>query len=112
MAYDPVGQNPDRRSSVTDGFAPSTRYDAGSYSSGPPGTASLDGSSAEDGGAKGSKDAVQTTEIIKGDWPLQSKQLATMTVWGVIVLIFDVILASTPIMFVGRSIFFFGDGST
>ncbi|KAL6158485.1 hypothetical protein ACJBU6_02597 [Exserohilum turcicum] len=100
MAYDPVGQNPDRRSSVTDGFEPSTRYDAGSYSSGPPGTASLDGSSAEDGGAKGSKDAVQTTEIIKGDWPLQSKQLATMTVWGVIVLIFDVILASTPIMFV------------
>lgn len=100
MAYEPVGHTQDSRISINDDIEPRTRYDAGSYNSEPSATDSQ--YRGTDGGAKDTKDANWTsTEIISNEWPLQSRKLAPMTPMRGFVIIFDVVLASMPIMFIG-----------
>lgn len=95
MAYEPVGHNiKGPRVSVEDAL--SIQYDAGSYSN------SLDDSRDHDGedGVKDNKDTSHETRVQK--WPSRSQKVATITPLKVLIMVFDVVLASTPIMFLGE----------
>ncbi|USP81570.1 hypothetical protein yc1106_08844 [Curvularia clavata] len=100
MAYEPVGRSQGPRISTSDDMEPRTRYDAGSYNSEPSATDSQY-CRTEDGG-KGA--TWSSRETIKDQWPLQSQKLAPMTPMRGFIMVFDVILASMPIMFIALAI--------
>lgn len=100
MAYEPVGRTDGSRISISDDLETRMQYDAGSYSSDPSATGSVHCGVGDR--AKNAKGATWSSESISEQWPLQSQKLAPMTPWRGFIMIFDVILASTPIMFIGR----------
>jgi hypothetical protein len=98
MAYEPVSpyaKGPNI--SVEDDAAMSTRYDAGLYSSNPDDSRDRD---TEDG----AEDVKRTSHGMQRQmWPSHAQRVAVMTPLKVLIMVFDVILASTPIMFLGES---------
>jgi hypothetical protein len=100
MAYEPVGRTNGSRMSLSDDLEPTMRYDAGSYNSRPSANDSVHHQTED--GVQNSKGATWSVESIKEQWPLQSQRLAPMTPLRGFIVVFDVILASMPIMFIGE----------
>jgi hypothetical protein len=92
MAYEPVGpQAKGPQVSVEDDAGLNIRYDAGAYNNAPHATQD--------------RDTEYSGDDIKGvsqKWPSHLQKVAAITPLKVLVFLFDVILASTPIMFLGE----------
>ncbi|EUC45065.1 hypothetical protein COCMIDRAFT_96576 [Bipolaris oryzae ATCC 44560] len=102
MAYEPVGRTDGSRTSIGDDLETRMQYDAGSYSSDPSATGPVHRGVGDQ--AKGAKGATWSSESISEQWPLQSQKLAPMTPWHGFIMVFDLILASTPIMFISLAL--------
>jgi hypothetical protein len=111
MAYQPV------RGPHIQGFTPAhldnieldTRYDPGTYKYAPPpghppSQISNQDSKVDDDKKPFFRSASKSSQPPGSNWPVQSQQVATVTLLRAGLMIFDAILASTPIMFVGESI--------
>ncbi|KAG9189022.1 hypothetical protein G6011_05890 [Alternaria panax] len=98
MAYEPVRASAKGPNVSVEDDVSSIRYDAGSYSN--------DSDNARD---RNTEDGVEET---KGNsngmqvqrWPLNSQKVAVMTPLKVLILVFDVVLASTPVMFLALAL--------
>jgi hypothetical protein len=97
MAYRPI-DNPKNAHTNVDNIELNTRYDAGSYGYAPPADLPPD-DDAKVGDAKG---AFRSNEAPGGGWPVHSQRAAALTPLRAGLMVFDAILASTPIMFVGE----------
>lgn len=98
MAYEPVNNS---RSPYDGDVELSTRYDAGSYNNTRPPNNAQDRDTKDR--VEDTKDAFLLNEVPLGQWPSQSEHAATLTPWKISVMVFDAILASTPIMFIGKA---------
>lgn len=97
MAYRPINDPWNSKSTQSDNIELSTRYDAGSHNYQPPIGPPPDRDS-KDGK---SKDVMLIDQTPQGGWPVQSQRAAALTPLRAGLMLFDAILASTPIMFVG-----------
>lgn len=97
MAYRAIG-NPDP--AHLDNIELNTRYDAGSYNYAPPPGTPPDRDKKRDVDTKGLLS--QSSQPPVNSWPVHSRRAAAMTPMRFSLLVFDVVLASTPIMFLGQ----------
>jgi hypothetical protein len=106
MAYKHI-DDPDTRPHLDNIEMHNTSYDAGAYGYAPPpgkpSSQATGGDSKHDDDAKpffqaDAKGVPQAGE----DWPVQAQQVATVTPLRAFLMVFDGVLASTPIMFVGE----------
>ena len=102
MAYESVNNPRGPYLPLDEDFELNTRYDAGSHDNTLPAT---------DTSGRNDKDRVEDAKIPfvskglpLGQWPANPGCVAIMTPWKALVMVFDALLASTPIMFIGRSI--------
>lgn len=101
MAYRPIG---DPQPPHLENIELNTRYDPGAYNNqqyAPPPGSPPD----RDKKDVDSKGAFRSNEAPMNSWPVHSQRAAALTSMRISLMIFDAILASTPIMFVGMSIF-------
>ena len=101
MAYESVNNPRGPYLPLDEDFELSTRYDVGSHDNILPAT-----------GAPGrnDKDRVEDTkipfgskELPLGQWPANPECVAIITPWKALVMVFDILLASTPIMFISKN---------
>ncbi|XP_014557657.1 hypothetical protein COCVIDRAFT_96702 [Bipolaris victoriae FI3] len=102
MAYEPVGRTDGSRISISDDLDTRMQYDSGSYISNPSATGSVHRGLGDR--AKDVKGATWSSESISEQWPLKSQKLAQITPSRGIAMFFDLILASTPIMFIALAL--------
>lgn len=98
MSYHPIG-NPKGSNAQVNDIELSTRYEAGAFNYAPPSGPPPD----HDAKHVDTKDAFRTNEPPVGSWPVHSQRVATVTSLRALLMVFDAVLASTPIMFVGKS---------
>jgi hypothetical protein len=92
MAYEPVGpQAKGPHASVEYNADVNTRYDAGSYNDGPHASQDRD-----------TEDGVEDIKGVSQKWPAHLQKVGVITPLKGLIMAFDVILASTPIMFLGE----------
>jgi hypothetical protein len=111
MAYQPVGNAGIRglQPAHLDNIELDTRYDSGAYNAKytpPPGHPS-DGDSKFDEDDKKPlfRSAAKATEAPRSNWPVEAQRVATVTPLRAGLMVFDAVLASTPLMFVGKLIY-------
>jgi hypothetical protein len=108
MAYRPVGEH-NLQPAHFDNIELNTDYDPGVYNYAPPPgkppSHTPDGDSKQDDDTKPFFRATSQPAPPPGaNWPIQSQQVATVTPLRALLMVFDGVLASMPIMFVGEFI--------
>jgi hypothetical protein len=108
MSYQPVGHNHVRglQPAHLDDIEMDTRYDPGAYKYAPPPGHPPDSDSklGDDDKKPLFRPASKATIPPGSNWPVQSQQVAALTPLRAGLMVFDAILASTPIMFIGESV--------
>ncbi|CAO2655975.1 Nn.00g047780.m01.CDS01 [Neocucurbitaria sp. VM-36] len=100
--YRPIGDpnHTNSQSAPLDNIELNTRYDAGTYNYAPPTGTPPD----RDIKDVDSKAAFRSGEVPVSSWPVHSQRAAALTPLRISLMIFDAILASTPIMFVALAL--------
>lgn len=98
MSYRPIDESIGPNARVN-GFELNTRYEGAAYNYAPPSGPPPD----RDTKDVDSKGAFRSHEAPLGGWPVHSQRVAALTPLRALLMVFDAVLASTPIMFVGQS---------
>ncbi|EFQ86230.1 hypothetical protein PTNB73_04601 [Pyrenophora teres f. teres] len=98
MAYEPVQNRKGPYVRLEEDIELSMQYNSGSYRNTPLPNNTQD----RDGKARveDTREGFLSNEVPLGQWPSNSERMTTVTLWKALVILFDVILASTPIMFI------------
>jgi hypothetical protein len=97
MAYRPI-DNPKGPNAQVDNIELNTRYDAGAYNYTPPSGTPPD----RDTKDVDSKTSFRSSEAPVRSWPIESRRVSTVTPLRAMLLFFDGVLASMPIIFIGK----------
>jgi hypothetical protein len=95
MAYQPVANDHVHQPIQLDNIEPDTRHSSGTDEH------------AQDSDSKLGQDDKKSEPALPSGrkWPVQSQRVAVLTPFRVGMMVFDTILASTPIMFIGEFVF-------